>query len=235
MHGNNEIGNITDLHRVGELCKAHKAFFHSDTVQTLGHFPLALREIPVDAIVGAAHKFHGPKGVGLLYINKASKITPFITGGSQERNMRGGTENVYGIVGLAKALEVAVSGMQAHRDHILSLKKRMAEKIKALLPEATFNGASGQLDQSLYTVLNVNLPPHEANELLLFNLDLNHISVSGGSACSSGAGTGSHVIRALHPGQFNGTLRFSFSKYNTEDEIDYAVTTLAAQFEARHA
>ncbi|AQG79733.1 cysteine desulfurase family protein [Spirosoma montaniterrae] len=228
MHGNNEIGNLLDLVRVGELCREYKAIFHSDTVQTMGHFRHDLQQLPVDFIVGAGHKFHGPKGVGFLYVNaERAKIHPFIYGGSQERNMRGGTENVYGIVGLAKALEIAYRDMDAHRRHITSLKRRMIDQLCEKLPEVRFNGDSADVENSLYTVLNVSLPPSEMSDMLLFNLDIAKISASGGSACSSGSNVGSHVLAAL-PGidSERGYVRFSFGKYNTPEEIDYAVDTL---------
>ncbi|GAB3508131.1 cysteine desulfurase family protein [Spirosoma knui] len=233
MHGNNEIGNLLDLNRVGEICRAHDAIFHSDTVQTMGHFRHDLQQLPVDFIVGAGHKFHGPKGVGFLYVNaERAKIHPFMYGGAQERNMRGGTENVYGIVGLAKALEIAYRDMDAHRQHITTLKRRMIDQLRAKLPEVQFNGDSADLDASLYTVLNVSLPASELSDMLLFNLDIARISASGGSACSSGSNIGSHVLTAL-PGldQERGYVRFSFGKYNTPDEIDYAVDTLVGLYQ----
>jgi cysteine desulfurase len=227
MHANNEIGNLADIDTIGDMCSRYGAVFHSDTVQTMGHYTHDLKKLKVNFIVGAAHKFHGPKGVGFLYINNPLKINPFITGGSQERNMRGGTENVYGIIGLAKALEVAYRDMAEHQQYIQSLKSRMIGKLKASIEEVSFNGDSANPDRSLYTVLNVSLPPSEMNDMLLFNLDINKISASGGSACSSGTNIGSHVLQGIncHPDRAN--IRFSFSKYNTPDEIDYAVATLA--------
>jgi cysteine desulfurase len=232
MHGNNEIGNILDLNRVGELCRAYDAIFHSDTVQTMGHFRHNLQQLPVDFIVGAGHKFHGPKGVGFLYVNaERVKINPFVYGGAQERNMRGGTENVYGIVGLAKALEIAYRDMDSHRQHITSLKRRMIERLQAQMPDVQFNGDSADVDTSLYTVLNVSLPASDISDMLLFSLDIARISASGGSACSSGSNIGSHVLAAL-PGldPERGYVRFSFGKYNTADEIDYAVDTLVGLY-----
>lgn len=233
MQGNNEIGNLIDLARVGELCRAHDAIFHSDTVQTMGHFRHDLQTLPVDFIVGAGHKFHGPKGVGFLYVNAGRvNIQPFIYGGSQERNRRGGTENVYGIVGLAKALEIAYRDMDDHRTHITALKKRMIDQLTNRLPEVRFNGDSANFNDSLYTVLNVSLPASDLNDMLLFNLDIAKISASGGSACSSGSSVGSHVLAAL-PGidPDRGYVRFSFGKYNTPEEIDYAVDTLVGLYE----
>lgn len=233
MHGNNEIGNMLNLNRVGELCRSYDAVFHSDTVQTMGHFQHDLQQLPVDFIVGSGHKFHGPKGVGFLYVNAEQvKIHPFMHGGAQERNMRGGTENVYGIVGLAKALEIAYREMDAHRQHIMGLKRRMIEQLRANMPDVQFNGDSADVENSLYTVLNVSLPASDMSDMLLFSLDIARISASGGSACSSGSNIGSHVLGAL-PGldADRGYIRFSFGKYNTMEEIDYAVATLAGLYQ----
>lgn len=227
MHGNNEIGNLLDLEEVGRICASHKAYFHSDTVQTVGHYRHDLRTLQVSAINAAAHKFHGPKGVGFMYIRKDKKISPMLHGGAQERSMRGGTENTYGIIGLAKALEIAYSQMEEHHRHIVSLKTRMITSLKEQIPGVRFNGGSGYTDRSLYTVLNVSLPESPANDMVLFSLDLEGVSASGGSACSSGAAAGSHVLNALYPGSARGAVRFSFSKYNTSDEVDAAVLKLA--------
>lgn len=232
MHGNNEIGTILNLNRAGDLCRAYDAIFHADTVQTMGHFRHDLQQLPVDFIVGAGHKFHGPKGVGFLYVNAEQvKIPPFILGGSQERNRRGGTENVYGIVGLAKALEIAYRDMDVHRQHITALKKRMIERLREKMPEVRFNGDSADVENSLYTVLNVSLPASDISDMLLFSLDIARISASGGSACTSGSEVGSHVLAAL-PGidPNRGYVRFSFGKYNTAAEIDYAVDTLVGLY-----
>jgi cysteine desulfurase len=209
------------------LAEKYNAYFHSDTVQAIGHYRHDLQKIKVHGITAAAHKFHGPKGVGFKFIRKDKKIPPFLYGGSQERNMRGGTENVYGIIGLAKAMEIAYRDMDDHMRYIKILKARMIEQLKSNIPGVTFHGDSGNLERSLYTVLNVSLPESEENNMLLFNLDLMGISASGGSACSSGANTGSHVLAALYPGSKRGAIRFSFSKYNTAEEIDYAVKKLA--------
>ena len=224
MHANNEIGNILDINAVGELCKLHNAIFHSDTVQTVGHYPFDLRSIPVHFVTGAAHKFHGPKGVGLLYINENVRIDPFIYGGGQERNMRAGTENLYGIVGFAKALEVATKHHDEHAAYIGSIKYYMHEQLKKHIPDTTFNG--DVLDQSLYTVLNASFTKTEKAEMLLFNLDIHNVCASGGSACTSGADAGSHVIRAINNNPNQIALRFSFSKYNTKQEVDTVVQLL---------
>lgn len=224
MHANNEIGNITDIHAVGELCVKHGAIFHSDTVQTVGHFPFDLRNTPVHFITGAGHKFHGPKGIGLLYINENVKIEPYIHGGSQERNMRAGTENLYGIVGFAKALELSTANHVSEKEYIFSLKKYLMEKLEAEVPDVRFNG--DPLGESLYTVLSVSFPKTEKSEMILFNLDINNICVSGGSACTSGANQGSHVIRAINNNPNQVTVRFSFCKNNTEEEIDVVVNKI---------
>ncbi len=224
MHANNEIGNILDIHTVGNICKKYNAIFHSDTVQTVGHFPFDLRNTPVDFITGAAHKFHGPKGVGILYVNENIKIKPFVHGGGQERNMRAGTENLYGIIGFAKALELATANHQTDSAKIKGLKNYMMEMLQKNIPTVVFNGdPSGE---SLYTLLSAGLPKSERSEMLLFNLDIHHICASGGSACTSGADAGSHVIRALNNSLDKVTVRFSFSKYNTEQEIEYVVEIL---------
>ena len=221
MHANNEIGNITDILAVGEMCKAHNAIFHSDTVQTVGHFPFDLRNTPVHFITGAGHKFHGPKGIGLLYINENVRIQPLMHGGAQERNMRAGTENLYGIVGFARALELATAEFDADRVRIQDLKMYMKERLRAELPSVTFNGDPD--GSSLYTVLNVGFPKTEKSEMMLFNLDINHICASGGSACTSGASQGSHVIRAINSDPNRIAVRFSFNRHNSREEIDQVV------------
>lgn len=224
MHANNEIGNLLDLHAVGNICKKHNAIFHSDCVQTVGHYPLDLRNTPVHFISGAGHKFHGPKGVGLLYINDNIKIKPFIFGGGQERNQRAGTENLYGIVGFAKALELAMKNYETDSQYIQSLKKYMTDQLRKNIPSIQLNGDSE--GKCLYTVLSVAFPKTEKSEMILFNLDINHICVSGGSACSSGADVGSHVIRAINNNPNQVTVRFSFSKHNNTTEIDTVIQKL---------
>jgi cysteine desulfurase len=224
MHANNEIGNLLDIHATGNLCKRYGAIFHSDTVQTVGHYPFDLRSTPVHFITGAAHKFHGPKGVGMLYINENVRISPYLHGGGQERNMRAGTENLYGIVGFAKALQNATLHYTEHSAYIGSLKMYMKEQLQAHIPGVAFNG---DVDgQSLYTVLNVSFPKTEKSEMLLFNLDIHHICASGGSACTSGADAGSHVIRAINNNPNQIAVRFSFCKTNTRQEIDAVVNCL---------
>ncbi|MDH4057146.1 MAG: cysteine desulfurase [Cyclobacteriaceae bacterium] len=227
MQANNEIGNLLDIKYVSDLCEAHQAFFHSDTVQAVGHYRHDMRSLRVCGMTAGAHKFHGPKGVGFMYIRKDKKIHSFIHGGPQERNMRGGTENVYGIIGLAKALEIAYRDMDEHARYITKLKAHMIAKLEETIQGVKFNGDSANLERSLYTVLNVSLPASDENDLLLFNLDLQGISASGGSACASGAAKGSHVLGALYPESKRNAVRFSFSKYNTVEEINLAVSVLA--------
>lgn len=224
MHANNEIGTMTDIDRVSALCKQYGALFHSDTVQTIGHFPVHVQHTPVHFLSGAAHKFHGPKGVGFIYINPDTPIKPFIDGGAQERNMRGGTENVYGIIGMAKALELANAEMEMRVAHITELRNYMKERFLQEFEGIQFNG---DLEgNSLYTVLNVAFPPSPKNELLLLSLDIAGISCSGGSACSSGSEKGSHVLEAIGADPARKSIRFSFSHYNTREEVDFVVEKL---------
>jgi len=224
MHGNNEIGNLLDLERTSALCGKYHALFHTDTVQTMGHYAFNLAELPVDFLVCGAHKFNGPKGVGFLYMNKKNRLRPYITGGAQERDMRGGTENVYGIVGLAKALEVSYRDLEKKKAHITVLKELMITELTSNIADIRFNGdAEGN---SLYTVLSVSFPPNPQGEMLLFNLDLAGISASGGSACSSGAVGGSHVMKGIGADPSRTTIRFSFGKFNTKEDIITTVQTL---------
>lgn len=224
MHANNELGNMTDIQYVGELCSKAGAIFHSDTVQTLAHYPLDMSKLNVDFISGSAHKFHGPKGSGLLYSRHLPQIKPFLHGGSQERNMRAGTENIAGIVGFAKAFSLS---MQHHHEdpvYIRSLKSYMQEQLSKSVPGLIFHGDTG--DASLYTVLNAGFPVNERTEMLSINLDVAGICVSGGSACSSGVQGGSHVIKAAYPHESRVPIRFSFSKHNTFEEIDQVVAKI---------
>ena len=222
MHANNEIGVLLEIKKVGELCKEHGAIFHSDCVQTVGHYPVNLSQIPVHFISAASHKFHGPKGVGVLYVSDEVNIKPFIFGGGQERNMRAGTENVYGIVGFAKALEIAMRDYEKESSYIKELKACMKARLIESVPGVGFNDTT----DSLYTVLSVCFPKTEKSDFLLMSLDMANICVSGGSACSSGADAGSHVIRALQKINDCTTIRFSFSKYNTKEEVDRVVEKL---------
>ncbi len=226
MHANNEIGTMNDIHAIGEMSKAYGSVFHTDTVQSMAHFRHDLQQLKANFVVGSAHKFHGPKGVGFLYVNHEKRIQPFIHGGAQERNMRGGTENVYGIIGLAKALELAYAHMDDHKKQIESVKSYMIEQLKLHIEGVSFNGTSDDLENSLYTVLSVSLPPSEDNDMLLFNLDINGISASGGSACSSGSNIGSHVLTAIGSDPQRGAIRFSFSRFNTKADVDYVIGKL---------
>lgn len=224
MHANNEIGTMIDLAEVSEICQRHGALFHSDTVQTVGHFPVDVSKVKVNFLSGAAHKFHGPKGVGFIYINSESPIKPYIDGGAQERNMRGGTENVYGIVGLAKALELACTEMHERSEHIQSVRNYMKNRLLETFEDIEFNGDHD--GECLYTVLSVAFPPSPKNELLLLSLDIAGISASGGSACSSGSEKGSHVLEAIHADPARKSIRFSFSHYNSTEEVDFVLEKL---------
>jgi len=224
MHGNNEIGNLLPMKKTGELCEKYHAIFHSDTVQTMGHYVIDTKAVNVHFLTCGAHKFHGPKGVGFLFKSERIKIHPMIHGGSQERNLRGGTENLYGIVGLGKAMEIAHRDMKEHQEHIQGIKSYMIRRLKETIPGVTFNG--DYEGASLYTVLSVSFPPHEQGEMLLFTLDINGIAASGGSACSSGSNKGSHVLGALGVDPNRHNVRFSFSKYTTKEDIDYTIEKL---------
>lgn len=224
MHANNELGTRIDLERIGGLCRRYGALFHSDTVQTMGHYDFDLSKLPVDFLSASAHKFHGPKGIGFLYMRSSATLKPLILGGSQERNMRAGTENLHGIVGLAKALEIGVRDLEEHQRHIGGLKQLMKKRISEALPGAGFNGDSGP--DSLYTVLNVRFPDDGRSEMLLYNLDIEGVACSGGSACSSGSNTGSHVMMALYPERPGANIRFSFGRFNTKEEVERCVGIL---------
>ncbi len=226
MHGNNEIGNLLNLHAVGNLCEQYGALFHSDTVQTMGHFKHDTQVLPVHFLVGAGHKFHGPKGIGFLYAKSGAAFSPLLHGGAQERNQRGGTENVYGMVGIAKALSLAYEHMAEHEAHVKGIKSYFIDQLTSCFPGIEFNGRSGEVDNSLYTVLNVRFPTISDGDMLLFKLDIEKISASGGSACSSGTSVGSHVLTALNPQAQGAAVRFSFSKNNTREEIDRVVDVL---------
>jgi cysteine desulfurase len=229
MHANNEIATLLPLNRISELCRKHNALFHSDTVQTMGHYPFDLSQLDIDFITCAAHKFHGPKGVGFLYVNRKVKVDTLIHGGSQERGLRGGTENVYGIVGLAKAMDLAYEHLIDHHRHVQELKTYMINELKSHFPTIGFHGETDP-EHSLYTVLNVCFPPIEKAGLLLFTLDLKGVAVSGGSACTSGATKGSHVLEGIGADMSRPNVRFSFSRYTTKAEIDYALAQIKSVF-----
>jgi cysteine desulfurase len=225
MHANNEIATLLPLKKVSEICRKYGAYFHSDTVQTMGHYSFDLQDLDIDFITCAAHKFHGPKGIGFLYVNKKTKVGSFIHGGSQERGLRGGTENIYGIVGLAKAIELAYEDVLGHQKHVQSLKLYMIQRLKQIFPNVDFHGEIDP-DKSLYTVLNVCLPKTDKAGMLLFTLDLKGVAVSGGSACTSGATKGSYVLEGIKADMTRPNVRFSFSRYTTKEEIDFALEQL---------
>jgi len=226
MHGNNEIANLLPLKEVGAMCQENGALFHSDTVQTMAHYDFDLSDLQLDFATCSAHKFHGPKGIGFLYIKNTSALKPLITGGAQESNMRAGTENIYGIVGLAKALELAYENLPKHQAQVGGLKMYMIQRLKERIPGIEFNGDS-ENPESLYTVLSACFPSSEMDEMFLYHLDIEGISVSGGSACSSGSNTGSHVLRAIQSPMDRPSVRFSFGRFNTKSEIDKAVEVVS--------
>lgn len=225
MHANNEIGTLLPLKKVSEICRKNNALFHSDTVQTMGHYAFDLKNLDIDFITCAAHKFHGPKGIGFLYVNKKAKVQTLIHGGAQERGLRGGTENVYGIVGLAKAMELAYEDIEEHQKHVQELKSYMIENLKDSIPGIDFHGEINP-EKSLYTVLNVCFPESDKAGMLLFTLDLKGVACSGGSACTSGAAKGSHVLEGINANLNRPNARFSFSRYTTKSEIDFALSQI---------
>ncbi|GAB3920750.1 cysteine desulfurase family protein [Mucilaginibacter myungsuensis] len=227
MHANNEVGNLNDIGRIGNICEKYNALFHTDTVQTMGHYRHDLRKLKVHFLTASAHKFHGPKGIGFLYTRKGLKLSKLIHGGGQEGRSRAGTENIPGIIGLTKALQLAYADMDAHQKHIQKLKDQLIGKLTEILPDVSFNGNSAIAQKSLYTVLSINVPA--LNLDLLRCLDGYEISVSGGSACSSGAS--SHVLQALGVAPGRDTIRFSFSKFNTKQELDYVANKLAGIYQ----
>jgi len=229
MHVNNEIGNITDIVAVGELCKENNALFHSDTVQSIGHYPWDVQSINIDFMTAAAHKFHGPKGIGFAFIRKNSGLKPLIVGGAQERGFRAGTEPFHNIVGLEEAFVKAYEHLEEETQTVKELKKHFLEKIEQELPEAVCNGLSGDLEKSTYTLTNIRLPfDKQKGLMLLFHLDMKGIACSKGSACQSGSDQGSHVLNEVLSREEleKPSLRFSFSMYNTKEELDYAVEVL---------
>ena len=229
MHINNEIGNILDINRVSNLCQKYNVYFHSDAVQAVGHYKIDLSSLKIDFLSSAAHKFHGPKGVGFTYINKSTKIKSFISGGPQERGMRAGTESVHNIVGMTKALVIADQNMEKEAEYVRSIKIKMIDGLKSLFPDIHFNGDSGDMDKSTYTVLNVCFPIlNEKASMLDFHLDLKGIACSKGSACQSGSSQGSHVLNEIQSNDQKKfpSVRFSFSHNNKMDDVDYLIETL---------
>ncbi|PZD77230.1 cysteine desulfurase family protein [Mesonia sp. K7] len=232
MHVNNEIGNILDIKRVGDLCKENQAMFHSDTVQSIGHYQIDLQEVNVDFCAVSAHKFHGPKGVGFAYIRKNSGLKPLIFGGEQERGFRAGTEGVHNIVGLEEAFKISYENLKEEKPYVEGLKTYFVEQLKKEIPEVKFNGGCLDKVKSTYTLVNVGLPiPPEKSAMLLFQLDLKGIACSKGSACQSGSQLGSHVLNAFLSEEDlkRPALRFSFSKFNTKEELDYVIEVLKEQ------
>ena len=225
MHANNEIGSLNDVHAISKIARENQCYFHSDTVQTIGHYPLDLSSWDVDFITCSAHKFHGPKGVGFMYKNKSLKISPMVTGGGQESARRAGTENVIGIIGLAKALEIANTGIEYKIKSIQAIKSYFIQQLGEKIKGTCYNGDISP-EGGLYTVLNVSLPPSEKSSTLLFQLDINGVYVSGGSACNSGAQGASHVLKGINHPDNRSVVRFSFSKYTTIQEVDYAIDKL---------
>ncbi len=229
MHVNNEIGNMIDLEYISKICKSRGALLHTDAVQSIGHFKIDLTKIEVDFLSAAAHKFHGPKGVGFSFVRKNSGLNPFIFGGSQERGLRAGTESVHNIVGMSKALELAHKNLEEESKYIRGLKAYAISKINEFLPESHFNGNCDKDDKSAYNLINVNLPVStEKKDLLDFQLDLKGIACSKGSACQSGSAKGSHVLDLVVPNELKNrpSLRFSFSSFNSKDEIDFLIETI---------
>ena len=229
MHVNNEIGNILDIKMVGNLCHENGAFFHTDAVQGVGHYSFNMENLPIDFLSSAAHKFHGPKGIGFSFIKKNIGIEPFIYGGAQERGLRAGTESVHNVVGMQKALEMAYSNLEVERSHILNLKNYFKNSLLDIFPDVVFNGLSGSTEFTTYTLLNVALPiENEKASLLDFHLDLKGIACSKGSACQSGSSSGSHVLNSIQSKELRKrpSLRFSFSAFNTIEEVDYVISSL---------
>ena len=225
MHANNEIGSLNDVYAISKIARENQCYFHCDTVQTIGHYPIDLSTWDVDFITCSAHKFHGPKGVGFMYKNKSLKISPMVTGGGQESAMRAGTENVMGIIGLAKALEIANADIEDKIKTIQAIKSYFIQQLGEKIKGTCYNGDISP-EGGLYTVLNVSLPPSEKSSTLLFQLDINGVYVSGGSACNSGAQGASHVLEGINHPDNRSVVRFSFSKYTTIHEVDYAIDTL---------
>ena len=227
MHGNNEVGILQDIEAIGRCCRRHGALFHTDTVQTMGHYRLDLATLPIDFAACSAHKLHGPKGAGFLYVRDGLRIGAHIMGGAQERAMRGGTENLIGIMGLEKAFGLAMADLDDHAGHIRTLKQQMVDGLREQDPGIRFNAGSDRED-ALYTVLSVNFPEHEKNGMLLFLLDLEGVACSGGSACSSGSTKPSHVLSALGLHEEGRTsIRFSFSRLTTSKCVQHALKAVA--------
>lgn len=230
MHVNNEIGNILDIERVCRICKDNSALFHSDSVQSIGHLPVDVKNLSVDFLTAAAHKFHGPKGVGFAFVRKGSGLKGCIVGGSQERGLRAGTESVHNIVGLEEAIKIAYGNLEEDRIEVLEIKRYFIDRLNEKFPNIHFNGRSAELENSTYTLINVCLPlSAEKSVLLQFQLDLKGVACSKGSACQSGSDKGSHVLSEILDDEKmkRPSIRFSFSKYNTKEDVDYAIEVLS--------
>lgn len=233
MYVNNEIGNLLDLKSVANICQEHNALFHTDAVQAIGHYNIDLQEIPIDFLAASAHKFHGPKGVGFAFIRKNSGLKPIIIGGQQERGLRAGTESVHNIVGLETALNLAYKNLSEESVYITALKDYFIKSITREIPGVTFNGTSGDLNSSIYTIVNICLPmAADKAGMILFQLDLKGIACSRGSACQSGSTKSSHVLTEILSSEdlLKPSLRFSFSIYNTKEEVDYVIEVLKGGF-----
>ncbi len=229
MHVNNEIGTLLDLDKVAAICQEHKAYFHTDAVQGIGHFEIDLSKTPIDFLSSAAHKYHGPKGIGFTFIRQNSGLHPFIHGGAQEKGLRAGTESVHNIMGMQKALEIAYAELENERAYIESLKEKFVSGLRKIFPNVHFNGGCDDFENSTYTLVNAALPIDTTqSQLLDFQLDLKGIACSKGSACQSGSNTGSHVLKEIDTPKDYASLRFSFSSFNTPEEVDYVLETLAA-------
>ena len=229
MHVNNEIGTLCDIEAVARLCEQHKALFHSDTVQSVGHYLLDVSTLPIHFMTAAAHKFHGPKGVGFAFIRRNTGMKSFIVGGGQERGFRAGTEPYHNILGMEKALDMAMEDLEEEKAYVLDLKSHFIQQLRERIPGIEFNGCSSDLKKSTYTLVNVRLPIGEQQALmLLFHLDLKGIACSKGSACQSGSDAGSHVLSALLDEQQNKypSLRFSFSVFNNREDVEYVAEVL---------
>jgi len=229
MHINNELGNISNIKLISDLCKKHNALFHSDTVQSIGHYDLDFNKLKLDFFVASAHKFHGPKGVGFAFVRKNTRLGSFITGGMQEKGFRAGTESVHNIYGMSEALKISLKNLVNEKKYVTDIKNYFITNISNEIKGVKFNGTSGEVDKSTYTLVNVLLPiDKKTGGLLMFKLDMKGIACSKGSACQSGSDNGSHVLNEIQNKQDNEniSLRFSFSVFNTKKDIDYTILEL---------
>lgn len=225
---NNEIGNLLNIEKIVKICNQYKAFFHTDAVQAIGKIPIDLTRLPIDFLVASAHKFHGPKGAGFVYIKKGLPIKPLFFGGEQEKSLRPGTESIHNIVGMTKALQMAVEELDDISNHILALKNYTLKNLKKHFINLKLNG---DFEAASPYILNVMLPiATDKAAMLLFHLDLKGIAVSRGSACQSGSLKGSHVLNEiLSPEDLKPpSIRISFCYNNTFEEIDTLIAALIA-------